>query len=498
MNLQNNKISCSEHQESGIEINPKTFQIFCFQCETEGRDGTENLQLLEKQVGEVLNKPEKEKSEIILNKEYEISNNNHNNTLLKNDNEKYYFCFKHALEEALFYCDDCSEFICKTCFAVEHRNHSCSTPELMENIIKENVDKLIVDLENLKTTVDANIKTVSELDNFFISQKKEVTNSLKNMNDEIMKNMNLKAKELSNEIENIFNGIDSEVENSSQRLSITKRKAIKILEDFKKINEEVDAIKSDKQICLYKKNKDAVLSENKKFLNDLQLFMNENIEKTKSKSVTGMETFLKRCSVFQKNSEIYENSITNTINSGIPNICMRIRRFRRFFFTSSRYLKTSSLCFLNSHSVNIVGLSLCGLFNNKTQFSKIEFEIKIFELELDQKIDEKKTPVYESKVFVPTILNVVDPVYQFYLNKTVPIHKDKFYYIILNNLDKNSYIDIWTGEINSEKVDNLEQQSIICNNTGVKFSFLRAKGVQSDFDEFSYGLISDIIFSHLD
>ncbi len=119
-------------------------------------------------------------------------------------------------------------------------------------------------------------------------------------------------------------------------------------------------------------------------------------------------------------------------------------------------------------------------------------------MELYQKFDDKKTPVYESKVVVPTIVNVVDPVFQFYLNKTVPVHKDKCYFVILNNLDLNSYIDIWTGEITPDKADKLEQQSVVCNNTGVKFSFLRANGVQSDFDEFSYGLISDIIFSHLD
>lgn len=484
-----NQISCQEHDQSGIEINEKTFQIFCSLCETEGRSGTENLHLSSENKQKVFSEIKNIKTE---------KNQIDSIQKPKSENEKSFFCFKHTTEEALFYCDDCSEFICKTCFALEHRNHSSSTPELMEKTIKSSVDKHISDLENLKKTVDSNIKMVSELDSFFVNQKTDVTNSLKNMNDEIVKNMSLKASELANEIENIFNGIDSEVENSSQRLSITKRKAIKILDEFKKISEEIDAIKSNKSICLYKKNKDAVISENKKFLNDLTFFMTENVEKTKNKSVTGMETFLKRCSAFQKNSEIYENSITNTINSGIPNICMRIRRFRRYFFTSSRYLKTTSLCFLASHPVNIVGLSLCGLFNNKTQFSKIEFEIKIFELELDQKFDDKKMPMYESKVAVPTIVNVVDPVFQFYLNRTVPVHKDKCYYVILNNLDLNSYIDIWTGEITPEKADKLEQQSVVCNNTGVKFSFLRANGVQSDFDEFSYGLISDIIFSHLD
>ena len=412
---------------------------------------------------------------------------------------KNYNCFKHTMEDALFYCDDCFEFICKTCFAVEHRNHKSSTPELIEKNIKEDVDKLINNLETLKKSVDTNIKNVSELDHYFLSQKLEVQNTLKIMNEEINKNMNIKSKELTNEIENIFNGIDSEVENSSQRLNITKRKGTKMLDDFKTINKEIEGIKSDKKICLYKKNKDAFLSENKKFLIDLQLFMNENLEKTKSKSVTGMETFLKKCSAFQKNSEIYENSIVNTINSGIPNICMRIRRFRRYFFMNSRYLKTTSLCFSTSQSINIVGLSLCGLFNNKSQNIKMDFEIKIYELDSEQKFENKKTPIYESYLKIPTICNVVDPVVQFYLTRTLAINKDKIYYIIISNLDPNAYIDIWTGEILSEKSEKkIENQSVLCNNTGVKFNFIRANGVQSDFDEFNEGLISDIIFSHID
>lgn len=491
--LSSNNIICSEHSANGVELNQKTFQIFCSLCELEGRSGIENLCINESKDNDSMTKS---------NNNFTINHNNKNNeneNFIGQNPHKIFTCYKHHLDEALFYCDECSEFICKTCFALDHRTHNSSTPELMENIIKNSVDKLIHDLENLKKTVDANIKTVSELDCFFVNQKNDVNNNLKNINEEINKNMSAKSKELSNEIENIFNGIDSEVENSSQRLSITKRKAIKILDDFKKINEEVESIKNDKKICLYKKNKDALLSENKKFLNDLQSFMIENVEKTKNKSLAGMETFLKKCSVFQKNSEIYENSIVNTIASGIPNICMRIRRFRRFFFTSSRYLKTTSLCLTSSHSVNIVGLSLCGLFNNKSAtFPKIDFDLKIYELENDQQFDDKKTPIYDSKITVPTIINVVDPVYQFYLKKTLQIHKDKFYYIILTNLDMNNYIDIWTGEIIMDRADKHDIQSVVCNNTGVKFNFKRANGVQSDFDEMNSGIISDIIFSHLD
>jgi len=58
MNLLTNDITCSEHQTLGIEINTKTFQIFCSVCETEGRSGIENLRLSESEGDELLS-PEK-------------------------------------------------------------------------------------------------------------------------------------------------------------------------------------------------------------------------------------------------------------------------------------------------------------------------------------------------------------------------------------------------------------------------------------------------------
>ena len=43
--------------------------------------------------------------------------------------------------------------------------------------------------------------------------------------------------------------------------------------------------------------------------------------------------------------------------------------------------------------------------------------------------------------------------------------------------------------------DHVNQHSVICNNSNVKFNFLSAFGVESDFNEFSEGIISDVIYS---
>lgn len=467
MNLVSEQIYCINHNRKQIKLDPNSFQIACLACQKEGKNGNENLK---------------------------ISNE-------KEHKKKEYFCYKNPAVEALFYCDDCSVFVGTKCFALEHRKCNCSIPELMHESLGKDMTKLIKDLTVLKEQVDNNIEKASELDNFFNQKNTQFKNSINSFEQEINSEMSKKSKSLKEEIENIFNGIDVEIENSSQRLNLTKKRANKILEETKEICLNANQIKSDEQMCIYKKQKEPTLQENKKFLNDMQLFMAENLTNTKRKTEAGMEEFLKKCDEFQKNSEIYENSVINTINSGIPNKCMRIRRFRRYFFTNSRYLKTTSISFRVSESISIVGFCLTGLFNNnKSTNPSFDFNVKIFELNVDQDFNstEKKNLLWESKINVPTISNVVDPVFQFYLNKGIRVNKEKNYVMIMNNLEKNSYIDMWTGEIIPEKSDLIETQNVTCNNSGVKFCFFRSNGVQSDFDEFSNGIVSDVIFSHLD
>jgi hypothetical protein len=498
MNLLQEQIYCINHNKKNIIIDDKTFQIICLECQKEGKKGNENLKLSEEydkyNLNENLNnvKANKEKSE----KEKSLS---------KEKTELEYYCVKYPTEKALFYCDDCSVFIGAKSFALEHRLHNCSTPELMFESLGREMSILIKDLNDLKEQVNNRTSLVSELDNFFNSKFNDVKNVLNSFNQEISTELNKKSKNLNIEVEDIFNGIDSEVENYSQRLNHTKKRANKILEEVKEICDQSNIIKTDEKMCQYKKEKEGILDNNRKFFNDIQIFMTENVENTRKKTEAGMAQFIKKCNAFQKNLEIYENSIVNTINSAIPNKCMRIRRFRRYFISNSRYLKTTSIGFSVSHSINLVGFCLCGLIdNNKTANPNIEFEVKIYELNSDQDlainnvIEKKSNLLYESKISVPTIINLVDPVFQFYLNRTIQVNRDKKYIMIMNNLEKNSYIDMWTGEIIPEKSDMIESQTVTCNNSGVKFTFKKPNGIQCDFDEFSYGLVSDLIFSQLD
>ncbi len=201
--------------------------------------------------------------------------------------------------------------------------------------------------------------------------------------------------------------------------------------------------------------------------------------------------------------------------SGIPNICMRVRRFRKYFPECTTMFKTDSLCMLTSHSVNLVGFSLCGLYESKSveayqkmdskavksiksenQEKFMKINLKILELDNLEKYDVDLTPISSINIDLPVISNITDPVFQFYLDSAVSLNKDKFYIIIISNLSDNLYVDIWKGRVSDDS--ELTQNSVICNNSCVKFNFLNAYGLESDINEFTSGLLSDVIFSHID
>jgi len=434
-----------------------------------------------------------------------LGNSNKKTEKNKFEEKEIIFCYRHINEEAIFYCDDCFQFICKSCFATDHRNHNSSTFDLISKNIKDGLIKTFDELNFIKKSIDENLVSINEFNNYFISHKNTFKSQIQEINDRVMKNINIKVKEFSEELDKIFNGIDFEVENSTLRLENTKKKAAKMINEFEKLHKEIESIKSYKKICMLKKEKDSQVNENIKFVADIEFFLNHNLEKTKNKSKQEMENFLKKCAKFERNAEIYEKSVINTIVSGIPNICNRVRRFNRYFFSNTKYFKTSSVCMLTSHTINLVGFSLCGIFNSKSnslnegKLNNLKLQIKIFEMETVKQFDSNASAICSIDIQIPVIINVVDPVYQFYLNKSVTINKDKFYYLFINNISENNYVDIWTGEVMKDFIKTGENQhSVICNNSAVKFNFINAIGVESDLNEFTGGMLSDLIFSHVD
>ena len=475
------RVQCSIHhgeKQNYLSIDPKTFQIICTLCEKEGlKSKKKNLIIVAPELSNV------EESNINNNQENEQSN---------------HFCYKHQTEPSLFYCEECAQFICKTCFATEHRNHSSSTFDLISDVIKEKINKLHEDLENLNTTLEKNKNSLEKKSEYFDNKKKTFQQNLDTVNQHISNALNEKSAEYETQIESFFNGVDKEVELNLTKIEIKRKESAKMYEEFKKMEEEISQINDDHKVCLYKKEKDEIIQENNKFLTEIKGFLQDQLSQTKERVEKEEKNFQEKCDNFKKTIDVYESSVLSTLNSGIPNICSRVRRLCRYSYEKSKYFKKDSLCMIVSQNINLTGFALCGLYFEQDQPIKTyKVNLKLYEVDDANNFSNDLKEMLSIDVDIPTITNVVDPVYQFYLLKSYLISKDKFYFIILENLSEDVFINTWSGTIYKDKKNfNMNETNIVyANNENIKFTFMNAFGVESDLNEFSGGIISDIIYS---
>ena len=478
------RVRCSIHhgqEPNYLSIDPKTFQVICTLCAKEGlKAKKKNLIIVDPNLSNV------EESKI----EKKIA--------LPENEESNHFCFKHKTEPSLFYCEECSQFICKTCFATEHRNHSSSTFDLIADVIKEKVNKLYEDLENLNKALEDNNAALEEKNKYFEDKKQNFKSNLESVNQHITKALEDKAVEYNNQIESFFNGVDKEVESNLNKLELKKKTANKMYEEFQKMKNDIEEIDDDHKICLYKKEKDEIIKENRQFLFDIKNFLQDQLTQTKERVENEESNFKQKCEGFKKNMDIYESSVISTMKSGIPNVCSRIRRLCKYSLDKSKYFKTDSLCMIVSQSINLTGFAICGLFHEPDQpIQSYNINLKLYEVNDANNFNKDSKEMLSIDVEIPSITNYIDPVYQFYLNNSYLLNKDKFYFIILTNLSEDTFINTWSGSIYKDKnaVTTNPTNVIISNNENIKFTFLNAFGVESDFNEFSNGIISDIIYS---
>ena len=478
------RVRCSIHhgqQPNYLTIDPKTFQVICSLCGKEGlKSKKKNLIIVDPNLSDAEEKIDDK------------------NIPMPEDEETNHFCFKHKNEPSLFYCEECSQFICKTCFATDHRNHSSSTFDLIADVIKEKVNKLYEDLENLNKALEDNNAALEEKNKYFEDKKLNFKTNLESVNQHITKALEDKASEYNNQIETFFNGVDKEVELNLNKLEIKRKTANKMYEEFKKMQNEIEEINDDHKICLYKKEKDDIIKENRKFLFDIKNFLQEQLTQTKERVEKEESNFKEKCESLKKNMDIYESSVISTMKSGIPNVCSRIRRLCKYSLDKSKYFKKDSLCMIVSQSINLTGFAICGLFHEADQpIQSYKINLKLYEVSDINNFNKDSKEMLSIDVDIPSITNYIDPVYQFYLDNSYLLNKDKFYFIILSNLSEDTFINTWSGSIYKDKnaVTTTPTNVIISNNENIKFTFLNAFGIESDFNEFSNGIISDIIYS---
>jgi len=466
-------VSCKIHGQSFIGVQTSKFRLICKKCIEMGLKGND--------------------FEVIANQENCV------------DDEEI-FCKDHPNSHGSFYCNKCNHFICKLCFSDVHRNHDSNLPSFMANKFKESLKNFIFDIIQVKPNIEERLESILKINEEIklISQT-----TLKNLNNTFEKikaeNINKTDTFIKNFPLMTYNGLDEEVENTLSRLMGVNIRLSKYIAEINEmlnvVNNKTNAI----QICEYKKSKNAIMSELSKITLNSKNLLEFTTPSVKNSVNERKKLIDKAVNSYTKQFSIYEKSVITSISSGITNKSIVLRRFNKYRKRKELVcFKSSSLLLKVDSPIFIIGFSLCGLYISSKTFyeseknllasisdrTKIPITIKISELKEEYTFDEK---ISDDQILYG-VLDVNDPTYQIYMKKAVYIKPGCEYLINIQNLDKNIYIDLWSGKVGKIFLNNM-QQHLHCNCTKVNFYFSVANGYESDFDEFNFGIIANIIFS---
>jgi hypothetical protein len=448
-----------------------------------------------------------------------------NNAINKESNQDSPDCVKHSNEKAIFYCDDCKDFICKTCFASDHRSHNSTTNKILAETLRKTLKKDLGTLHSLH--LDEPLKVLIEIGKKIKEMKYQADSKNDNLRESIMSSLKIKMKSTIKSFNELNKGVDIDLQNLEERVVCLIKNINKNIRTISDGIQIMNLAASDYLKCKFHKEFQQKLKSINQSLEELNHFFNDKLinkmQKIGIKSPLITESFHK----FIKDLQTTEFSIISSIQSGITTQSIRLRRFVRYNLMC-RYYKTSSLEVNVNKPLTLVGLGLCGLLEHSVQkvkkgFSKSEdkenIDINILpkeftylkqyketdsvSLPLTISIKEKRKGDYdkemlEFKVKMHSLTNSADPVLVFYFPKAVNLRSDTTYLITITNNDKNHmYLHIFGGSVPKINQDKLEQ-NIICNNSGIDFKFLAVNDIESDFNEFNFGLITDLLYCYVE
>jgi hypothetical protein len=472
-------ITCKVHKKEFITVDTLKFKVTCSKCKENGDK----------------------------NKYLEIK---YNESKDSDGEDEDIECHVHSNTKGTFYCDDCQVFLCKLCFANEHRTHKSNLPSDIAISYRKDLKEIMGSISQVKPRIDESLKCISEIDKKIKGIRETSINRMKGLVAKINSIIKSKYDNVLVQFESTFEGMDVEVENVYKRLESLQKKSIKNINDINEIFNYLESHQhlSSLELCEYKKNKTAVIHEIQKMLEDSKNFLNFKIENTKNKANSKLKDYNKYTEKFFKQNKIYEKSVLNSINTGISSSSLRLRRFNKFSKKVYEYYKTSSLLCKVNTPICLVGFGLCGLYMNHKESSgsgeqsvntkgtnqKVPIQIEVAEIKNDDL--SKRESLIKEIHHMCLIQNTTDPSFVIYLNKAINLKPEMKYILTVTNLHKDSYLELWCGQVSKFFLKEMKQ-FIHCNTTGINFEFLPAEGVESDFNEFNSGLIGDLIYSSL-
>lgn len=462
-------VRCKIHGNNYLNISKINFSLVCRKCIDEGK------------------------------KEFEFICDSKEN--IKTNKEKI-DCYQHTKKKGSYYCDDCKEFICKLCFANEHRNHKSHLPKSISDNFKKYIDSTIDNVKQLKPVLDESLEDIKQIYNKLKDQKDE---TLKIPNKTIQ-NITIKNSDQMNIFNDIFiskmGNLDKDVEDDSIRHSKIKEKNLKLLQDCDEYNKKIkneDKSLSSVKICQYHKDKKDKFKEISEFIENSLTFLNIRMKNTLIAANESKTKLLNDIQLLNKSVNMYENCTTSSIITGQANNSILLRRFLRFVHSDVKYFKITSIIVSVSSPVFLTGLALCGLYVSNKQTadpnyvhnpsSNLDITIAVYEL----RENEDKNKLFIMKSELLPIRDKIDPSISINFMKGIKLVPNKQYLVTIQNTSDISYCDLWVGAVSKE--NEKSEQKIRCHNTKVDFSFTQTKNIQTDFDEFSMGIIEGILFS---
>ena len=478
-----NNIKCKKHGVAFLNISNSNYNLVCSKCLEEG-NRTFDFEFEDNPI----NKPTEE------------------------NNIDEFECYTHNKNKSSYYCDDCKQFICKLCFAEEHRNHKCHLPEHISKEFKEYIEKTIDNVKELKPVLEGSLEEVKQI---YTRLKDQKDDTLK-IPEETIENIRIKNEAqmtvFNQRFESKMNGVDKEIEDDTARHNKIKEKTIKYLQDFEEYNKSIkneDKKFSNEKICQYHKNHLDKFKEISEFISNSLNFLNNKLQNTINNAKHSKTKLLNDIQLLNKSITMYENCTSSSILTGQANNSILLRRFLRFIHNDVKYFKITSLIVKVNSPIFLTGLSVCGLYipNKKAaepNFSnEPEISLNIVVSILEENNNQGWNKILSEKAMLLPIRDKYDPSNIINFTKGVKLIQNKKYLITIENNSNVTYCDLWVGGVKEKKVKETDIEKrkkeddyvLRCHNTNIYFSFSQTKDIQTDFDEFTTGIIEGILFS---
>ena len=495
-----NSVYCKYHNKAYLKLDQNTFEIVCEKCLEEGN-----------------------KSQLDI--ETNTSSENFENT---NDTE--FNCYKHNEIKGSFYCDECKEFICKMCFAEEHRKHKCHLPEMIKKEFIELLDESINFSSELTPVFNENIIDIKKIHENMKKQKDDIEKIPQNVIKIMFNSNETQVNLIKEKIIKKMLGIDEEIQDDYTTFNIIKDKSKKYFELLEEIsnnmnNKDNKNFENNFQLCEYHKKQSILLNEIDKYIKESLNFIDIRLKNTNNIFEENKDIINNSMNMISKEISNYEKSCVSSITTGRQSRSIVLRRFIHFSHNEIKYFKSSIIGFASNNDIFLTGISLCGLYtrkikkfksitletpkedkdknspnssnNNSNNIKEIEDNIPKLDIQvtiwtMSNHVEGEK--LFSQKCVLTGVKKIEEPAVIIHFEKGVNIIKEKLYLIKVENLSDNNYIDILIGRVPELKRKNI--QVIRCQNSGIQFLFKQAEGITTDFDEFNQGIIEGVLYSY--